>query len=405
MLFAYEALSTDGRFLRDRLEADDQSAALDSLRQRGLMVVKLEHARDQAPPGGLAGRMWRNRPPGQRDLLLFARQMKMMLESGSALVPALDAIERQTSKPSFQRIIRTVRGQVEGGESLHEAMRHAPGTFSPIFCNMIAAGEATGMLAESFDRLAAMIHQQVHIRRSVSGALIYPALLSVLLLGVIGVLVGFVIPRFAKLFESLNHELPWITSLLIDASHVIRTYWPVLAPGLAAAATLLVLCARLPALRARAAAVLMAAPLLGGLLRRLQLARILRVWAAQLRSHVPLLETIARSRDVVALPPFAKLIDDVEASVSSGGHMGRALAQSSLIDPVLASAVTTGEENGRLAEAVEFISQWLDEENNQAIANLTRTVEPVMLVFMGLVVGFVAMALFIPLFDVATAAG
>ncbi|NUQ49071.1 MAG: type II secretion system F family protein, partial [Phycisphaerae bacterium] len=252
MLFAYEALSTDGRFLRDRLEADDQSAALDSLRQRGLMVVKLEHARDQAPPGGLAGRMWRNRPPGQRDLLLFARQMKMMLESGSALVPALDAIERQTSKPSFQRIIRTVRGQVEGGESLHEAMRHAPGTFSPIFCNMIAAGEATGMLAESFDRLAAMIHQQVHIRRSVSGALIYPALLSVLLLGVIGVLVGFVIPRFAKLFESLNHELPWITSLLIDASHVIRTYWPVLAPGLAAAATLLVLCARLPALRARA---------------------------------------------------------------------------------------------------------------------------------------------------------
>lgn len=405
MTFVYEAMNASGRLIRDRVDADDHSSAFESLRDRGLLVVKLNAAPADAEARAAGTRPWSNRGPGLRDLMLFARQMKMMLESGSALVPALTAVEQQTGKPLFRRAIRTAREHVESGQSLHEALAKSGNIFSPIFCNMVAAGEATGALPEAFDRLADLIHQQAHVRRAVVGAMVYPAVLAVLLVGVLGVLMGFVIPRFAKLFDSLNHELPWMTRILIDTAVVLRTHWLIVGAaliGLIAAVAMLV--AR-PAWRALIGDLLLRLPVFGRLLIRLQLARILRVWAAQLRSHVPLLETISRSRDVASLRPFRKLIDDIEVLVSSGGHMGRALAASPLIDPVLASAVTTGEENGRLAEAIDFISAWLDEENNQAVANLTRTLEPVMLAFMGLVVGFVAMALFIPLFDVATAAG
>jgi len=155
--------------------------------------------------------------------------------------------------------------------------------------------------------------------------------------------------------------------------------------------------------RRRFDALLLKVPMIGRLASRLSFARVLRVWAALLRSHVPLLETIQHSKSTVTNAAFVGLVCDVEEAVTGGGSIGRTLGESELVEPVIASAIRTGEENGRLAEAVEFVSTWMDEENAQLVAGLTRVAEPVLLAAMGLFVGLVAMSLFVPLFDLVTA--
>jgi type IV pilus assembly protein PilC len=410
MEFAFEAMNREGRMVRDRVEAEDRIQAADALRSRDMLVLRLERARndlEEAAAGGAPPLLaWlTDRRPALRDLVLFTRQMKMLLEAGAPLVPALQAIELQTQKASFRRTLRDVRQRVERGHTLTEALREHGQLFSPVFCSVVAAGEATAALPEAFNRLSHLAHRQQQTRRSIAGATVYPALLMLLLIGVLAVLLGFVIPRFAVLFENLNQELPPVTRALLTVSEAAREHWAVLLGGLSAFAAAVVILVRHVAVRTSFDETLLRLPMLGPVVRRLQLARVLRVWAALLRSHVPLLETLEHSRTTAGSAVFRRLIERVEENVAGGGRVGRALADSGLVEPVLASAISTGEENGRLAEAVEFVSNWLDEENAQLVQQLTRAAEPVLLACMGLIVGGVALALFVPLFDVATAGG
>ncbi len=409
MQFVYEAMSADGRTLCDRLEAGDHAAAASSLRERGLVVLRLEAA-GEAEADGQAGlaRSWLQRFGNKlttRDLVLLTRQMKMLLEAGAPLVPALEATEEQTAKPFVRAIIRRLRERVEEGDSLCKALEAEGPIFDPVFRGMVAAGEATASLPQVFGRLCELAQLQLKTRKLVTGALLYPAILSVLLAVVVCVLLFFVVPRFKVLFVSMNSPLPALTEFLFGASEFATENWPYLAGALVALIVGVVLCFRLPQPRRWVDEVLLRVPLIGRLMSRLIFARVVRIWAAMLRCHVPLLEAIRQSREAVTNAAFLRLIAQVEESVSSGGRMGHALAAARIADPVIVSAIKTGEDNGRLAEATDFVSTWLDEDNANAVQHVTRLAEPAMLAVMGVVVGFVAMALFVPLFDLAGMAG
>lgn len=402
MQFVYEALRPDGSTIAARLEAGDRREAVESLREQGLLVLRLDE-RGRAPAA--AGPRRAGARLRSRDLILFTRQMKMLLEAGAALVPALDAAAEQSARPAVRSLILRLRERVEKGASLSEALEGEPRRFDPVFRTMVAAGEATAALPQIFGRLSALAQQQQQTRKLLLGALLYPAVLSVMLAGVVGLLLGFVVPRFAALFASLRSPLPATTLALFAASGWLRDGWPYLLAGAAAAVAGLVAAVRLPATRTWLDDLALRLPLAGPLAKRLILGRVLRVWAAMLRCHVPLLEVIRKSREAVTNARFLALIADVEEAVASGGRMGRALGQTRLVDPVIVAAIATGEENGRLAEAVDFVSGWLDEDNAAVVHHVARLAEPVLLALMGLIVGFVAMSLFIPLFDLATAAG
>lgn len=408
MNFAYEAIAASGRVVRDQTEADDRQSLLEQLRSRGLLPVKVEPtAAGSAPqPAATArGVFARFGQPGFRELVLFTRQLKMLLESGAALVPALEAVEQQSSSESFRRVVRSLRKQVETGSSFSDALAPHSRLFSPVYISMIRAGEATAALPDTFARLSTLVTRQQQARRNVIGAMIYPSVLAVLLTAVIITMMFFVIPRFNDLFQSLNVELPLLTRVLLDVSLYLRTNWAWSLSVTAVVVAAIVVLLRLPVVRAKVDEVLLRVPLLGYAIRRLVFGRIVRVWAALLRCHVPLLEALQQSRSVAPSGAFRRLLESVEDAVASGSRLGRALARTPLVDPVLASAIATGEENGRLPEAVDFVSDWLDSDNQQLVASVTRAAEPLMLSVMGLIVGLVAMALFIPLFDVATAAG
>jgi len=404
MLFVYEALRTDGTAVVDRLEAGDRLAAAGALRERGLVVLRLEATTEDAPAAGPGWSVLSHRIT-HRDRILFTRQLKMLLEAGAPLVPALEAAEEQTLKPVMRQLLRRLRVRVEQGDSLARALEDEAELFDPVFRSMVATGEATATLPQVFGRLAALAQQQEQARKQVLGALLYPAILSVLMLGVIVVLLLFVVPRFRTLFLSLRSPLPVTTELLFAASEFATRYGLYVLGLLAAGVTVGVLALRMPATRAWLDDLQLRLPLLGPLVRRLQFARILRVWAAMLRSHVPVLDALQQSRAAVRNAACLRALAQVEEAVTSGGRLGPSLASTRLADAVIVAALRTGEENGRLAEATEFVSGWLDEDNAATIHQLTRLAEPLLLALMGVVVGFVAMSLFVPLFDLASAAG
>lgn len=402
MQFAYEAISPEGRVVHDLIDAETVRLAADSLRGRGFSVVSL---RDAPKTVAATARRFGWGGVTARDLVVFTRQMKMLLESGAALVQALEAVEKQSVKPALARMVSNIREHVENGSTLSDAVAEHSRTFPGVFRAMIAAGEATATLPDAFARLSSMTERQQSARRMIVAALMYPALLSLLCLGVLIVMLTFVVPRFKDLFLSLNSPLPATTAMVMDASAFVTAYWPFVVGGAVAAAAAVFIISRRPAIRRTFSERVQSLPLIGRIASRLLVARVLRTWAALLRSHVPLLETIRQSQTAVSNPIMLDTLRRIEDSLSAGGRMGRTLASASFVEPVVASAISTGEENGRLAEAVEFVSTWMDDENAQLIAAATRIVEPAVLALMGVVVGLVAMALFLPLFDMATMGG
>ncbi len=407
MLFSFEAMTADGTLVRETLEAASRAEVTEQLRARGYVVLRLQpvaakSARDEA---GAAGLGFGRRPMNARDLMLFTRQLKMLLSAGSAVVPALEAIEQQTSKPAMRRIVRQIREHVEKGGSLSEAFREHPDVFRPAYCSMVAAGEAAGSLPDAFDRLAELTHRQQQMRKMLIGALTYPVILTVLCILVASVMLGFVVPRFRGLFEALNAELPATTQLMFDLSDQLRAHWPYAAAASVALLVSAVLILRLESTRRWLHRRWLCVPLVGRLIARLQLGRLLSTWTAMLRCHVPLLETIQISRSVTRSPSVAELLDGIEQAVSSGGQVSDAMQQSGWIEPVIVAAIRTGENNGQLTESVEFVADWLDEDNAHLMRSAVRLAEPALLAVMGAIVAFVAMSLFLPLFDLATAGG
>jgi type IV pilus assembly protein PilC len=388
MQFACEAMRPDGTTVLERVEAGDRHQAVENLRQKGLLILRLDEQSPGSPVFAAAARPGRRRVAA-RDLILLTRQMKMLLESGTPLVPALLAAEEQTTRPAMRALLKRVRARVEGGDSLAAALQPEENLFDPVFRSMVAAGEATASLPQTFTRLCALAQQQRQTRKLIIGALVYPAILSIMLVAVLAVLLLFVIPRFRILFTSLRSPLHG---------------WPYLLALLVAVIAALTACFRMPQTRTWLSELLLRLPVVGNLAGRLLFARVLRIWAAMLRSHVPLLDTIRHSREAITSSTYLRLLTDVEETVASGGRMGQAIANANLADPVIVSALRTGEENGRLADAADFVSDWMDDENSAAVQQLTRMAEPLLLAVMGLIVGFVALSLFLPLFDLASAA-
>jgi type II secretory pathway component PulF len=401
--FVYEAMLADGRTVQDRIEAPDRSEAAGGLREKGMIVMRLDEAREESGSSFWSALQRVGAKMTVRDVILFTRQMKMLLEAGAPVVPGLEATEEQTAKPFMRALLRRLRERVEGGDTLCKALEAEGPLFNPVFRSMVGAGEATATLPEVFGRLCDLAQQQQKTRKLVIGALLYPAILTILLVVVLSVLLFFVVPRFKTLFTSLNSPLPGLTKVLFGVSEFVTHNWPYLAGGVVAVVVGGVLCCRLSSTRRWLDEVLLGLPVIGRVMSRLIFARIVRIWAAMLRCHIPLLEAIRQSREAVTNAAFLRLILQVEESVSSGGRMGQAIAAAHLADPVIVSAIKTGEDNGRLAEATDFVSTWLDEDNANMIQQVTRMAEPVMLAVMGVVVGFVAMALFVPMFDLAGA--
>ncbi len=408
MTFAYQAIDASGRSVTDVIQAATQDDAARMLRAKGLLVTRLTEGAGEAPAqrterGSLLPR--RRQSVRWKELVYVTQQISMLLSSGARIVTALNALEAQARSDAMRNLLRVLRGRVEDGVPLSAAMGEYPGVFDGVYRSLTASGESTGRMAEAFDQIATYVHHRQEVRQKIVGAMIYPILLIFMCCGVMAGMFGFVLPRFRDLFSTLDAELPASTQFMMNMADFVTAHWLPLLGLLVGTVVSIVVFFRSEAGRKWWTATFTNIPIAGSLIRRVILAKLFRVWGVLIANNVGLMEALKLARGATRSTAFHQLIDHVEQAVTEGRRVGEALQESPLVMSTLAAAIMTGEESGRLGASLLFVAEALESENNQIIGSLSRIIEPVILIAMGAVVGFVAISLFMPMFDVATLTG
>ena len=405
MNLTYEAIDGSGRNVTDVVEAPSVREAVESLRGKGLFVTHIARAKVEQMQQRLAAassELSRVRF-SLRQLVMFTRQMAMLLASGSAVVPALNALNRQIKDARQRAVIRQIVADLEEGHTFADALRKYPAVFDSSYCAVIAAGEASAMLSPMFTKLAGIMGKRKAMRNKVLGAITYPALLILLCVGIVNVLLFFVIPRFGDMFDTLGVALPASTQTMLALSGWLREWWSVPA-GLGAVAIIAgVYLVKSPAGRQIVSDTQIQVPLIGRVMSRLIQAELLRVLGMLIEAKVGVLDALDLARGVTRNRRYGLLCDGVEEAVTSGNSISQAMEKSELLDAGICQAVRTGEESGSLGGAISYVADVLDEENSELIDVVTKLIEPVILIGMGVVVGVVAISLFMPLFDITAA--
>lgn len=402
MQITYDAVDTKGHATHDVVEAPDAREAVETLRRRGLYVTRI--ADDAPTPRQQASRRGpREVKLSTTHLALFTRQMAMLLKAGSGLVPAISAIRRQMRRATHSELLGRIISDLEDGNTLTDTLCRHPATFDPVYCAIVAAGEASGSLGKMFDRLAEIVGKRRALHRQIKGAFAYPVLLICMCVKIIGVMLLFVLPRFAGMFEQLGVKPPVTTLLLLGLGQGLRTYWYLVLLGVMSAVAGVVWLVLSPIGRQFISNLQTRLPVIGRMRGQMIQAQVLRTMGMLLDSRVGLLETMELARKSTRNNEFQRFFEDMTETVTSGGQLCAALERCRLIEPYVSQAVRTGEESGNLAGAMIYCADVLDESNTELLHTVMKLIEPAILIFMGLVVGGVAISLFLPLFDLTSA--
>jgi len=334
----------------------------------------------------------------QEEIAIFTRQFSVMLDAGLPLVQCLDAIAQQHQNPVFKSTLEQVRSDVESGSTLSDAMSRHPKVFDSLFTNMIAAGEAGGILDTILQRLAVFIEKVVKLKRALRSALIYPAVVVTIAVGVVALILWKVIPVFRTLFEGFNVDLPLLTRIVIGLSNFVSSYFVfvLILAGLGAFA--LRNYYRTDNGRHNIDRLLLRLPILGDVFRKIGVARFTRTLSTLLTSGVPILEGL----DITAKTSGNAILEDViyklRHSIEQGKTISEPMRQSNFFPTMVTQMVSIGESTGELDSMLVKVSDYYEEEVDTTVANLMTLMEPVMMVFLGVVVGGIVISMYLPMF-------
>lgn len=411
MKLAYQAINQQGASVSDRLEAASIEEASESLRSRGLFVTEILPESESAAAATTAGpkRAGGARKGGKtkrlRQVAMFSRQLQVLVATGTPLADAIAALERQTRDGAFRDVIGEIRLDVEQGSPLSVALTQHPAYFDEVFRNIVLAGESSGTLDEMLDRLAALSRKQAQLRGQLTGAMVYPVLLIMISIAVTVIMLTLVLPRFTGLFETLDSPLPATTKLLMWASGLLRTYWwaflLIIGAGVVGGAGWL---------RSERGGlwwdrVLVTVPKVSNLTRSFATAKIARLMGVLVDCNIPLLEAIQLSQKATGNSVYTELMVKAEQVVVSGEPASSAFSDPKLIDPAFYEAVRNGEQSGKLGLLLLTVADFLDEDNDVRLRSATSLIEPLILIVLGVVVGGIAISMFLPLFDLTATAG
>lgn len=399
MKLAYTAYDSLGEAIMGTVECADVATATETLRRKGLYVAQITES------AGATGKSERRpalkRGGGQRikKLAVFTRQLCVLFSSGTQIMEALGALERQAKPGPWHDTIADLRANVERGTSLSAAMEAHPEYFDPVYCSLVAAGESSGRLVEMLNHLAALKQKQLRIRNSVVGALIYPSMLVVLAVGIFTLLLAFVVPRFATLFDALDVPLPASTQALVSISGVFRSFWWAGLLLLIGVIIAMVAYLRTPNGKRFRDTTILNLPYIGNIAKSIATARIVCLLGVLLGGHVPILNALRLIRHAVGNICYAELVAKAEEQVAKGEPISLAFSDINLISPSVYEAIRSGEQSGQMDRLLLNVADFLDDDNEVIIRSLTTIIEPVVLVVMGILVGLIAISMFMPLFD------
>ncbi|MCW5769329.1 MAG: type II secretion system F family protein [Phycisphaeraceae bacterium] len=400
MKLRYEGFDSSGKPVQGSIDAPDTRDAGERLRRQGIFVTSVSVEQAKSATHTARGRRTRAKAPRRlQNVSMFTRQLSMLCSAGTPITQALAALERQTKDASWREAIGAIRGRVEEGASLAQAMESRPAHFDNVTRSLIGAGEAGGQLPAMLQRLAALSRQQLHVRHTVLGALTYPSVLLVIAVNVIVLMLIFVLPRFADMFDSLDAPLPPTTAMLMAASEFIRSQWPWVVGGIVAATIGVIAFLKSSAGKTAIDTAIIRAPRVGVITRNVLTARMIRLMGVLVEARIPLVEAIDLCRAAAGNIHFENLLMRASDAVTKGESMSESLAEGDLLPPNLCEAVRNGEASGQIGPVMLGMAEFMDEDNEVTLRALSSIIEPVILVVLGAVVGFVALSMFLPLFD------
>lgn len=393
--FAYTARSAGGELKSASMEAASRDEVVTQLRRQRLTLVKIEDESKKKRKG--MGRV------KTRDIVIFTRQFSTMINSGLPLVQALDILARQTENKLLASVTREVVFDVESGHTLADALRKHPKAFSELYVNMVAAGEAGGILDTILMRLAFFMEKNDALIRKVKGAMIYPSvIMSVAAIAVVTLLL-FVIPVFEKMFGSVGLALPLPTRVVIGMSQMLKSYWWLMGGVGAGLGVMLKRYYATSDGRLRIDRILLSVPVLGNVLRKSAVSRFTRTLGTLISSGVSILDGL----EITAKTAGNRVIQDAimasRASIAGGDTIAQPLAKSAVFPPMVISMISVGEQTGGLDEMLSKIADFYDEEVDAAVSGLLAALEPIMIVFLGVIVGGMVVAMYLPIFDMINA--
>lgn len=403
--FTFRAMDVAGVASSGEVEAESKAQVGEQLRQRGLIVLDVS---EKANPFKIEDFFKRFKGVDMRELAVFSRQFATLVASGMPMLRTLHTLEEQTQDEMIKEAVAGVRADVEAGSTLEQAMERHPKVFDRLFRAMVRSGEQSGRLEDALDRIAFQVEKADALRRQVKSALMYPALVFGFAVVVLVAIVMFVIPVFANIFKELAEEhpeegggLPAPTQLCVDASNVLTNYWFILLPGLVIAFFAFFRWKKTPRGKDIWDRFTLRLPFkIGDVIQKVSLARWSRTFSGSVSAGVPMLQAIKLTGETAGNIVVERAMEEVYASVKRGGSVAGPIEKTPIFPPMVGHMVAVGEETGQLEHMLSKIADFYEAEVDAKVKALTALIEPVMIVFVGGMVGFIVISMYLPLFSI-----
>jgi type IV pilus assembly protein PilC len=394
--FVWEARARSGELRKGTMDADDEAGVQARLRSQQLMPTKIKKK-------GAAFNFQLGTGIDLKDIVTFTRLFATMIDAGLPIVQCLDILCNQTDNKHLAVVLRDVKSNVEQGATFSDSLRRHPKVFDALYVNLVQAGEVGGILDTILSRLAVYNEKAIKLRRQLKGAMVYPSAVLIIFAGVLGILLGWVIPSFKTIFKDLGSadELPWLTQMVITVSETFIGYFPLVFLTVVGAAAGIVYAYRKPRGKRFFHKMMLRAPVMGPVLRKIAVARFTRTLGTLLASGVPILDAL----DIVAKTAGNVVVEEAiqyaRIKISEGKNMAAPLLETNVFPPMVVQMVGVGEQTGALDAMLGKIADFYEEEVDVAVAAMTSLIEPVMMVGIGGTVGVVLIAMYLPIFSIA----
>jgi len=400
LTYSYKAKNISGNELFGQLQGKTRNEVVAALKQKGLFLLKVE-PQSRFSAIFASGTQFGNRV-SVKDKAIFTHQLATLLKAGMKITAALNTLSKQTKNKHLKAVISQIHDDIEQSSSLSEAMAKHPKIFSTVYTAIIEAAEQSGSLSETLSVLSLQLKNQVSVNSQIKSALVYPVFLLAVSALIVGVLMTFVIPKFIELFVNANQKLPVPTKILINVTETMKgSWWAVVL------VIVVVICTITTALKNRRFKIffdslLLNLPVAGTLNRKLQLARFARTFGSLLKGGVRILTAVETTKGTTNNIAFAKDISDIQQKILKGSTLAGAMEQQKYFSEIAANMVAVGEETGTLAEMMLEVAEMYDQESESAVDSMTTLLGPLMIVILGLIIGFVVLAILMPIFETST---
>ncbi len=400
--FKYTARDQDGRTITGKISADNEALIVAELRKRDLVIVAIQEEKSSGLKAAGPQKKAKKRVKSE-DIVIFTRQFATMVDAGIPILQALEALGEQTGNPTFQETINVIRADIQLGSSLSAAFAKHNKIFDSLYVNMIRVGESGGVLTSVLERVAMYLEKSEKLKAKVQSAMIYPAVVVSMAMAITIVLIIKVVPTFAQIYSSLNQELPVMTQMLINFSNLMQHQFLFMVGGTVALVIGFVQYRNTPQGSLVIDTYLLKLPIFGDLICKVAVSRFCRTFATLSQSGVPILESLEIVGKTCGNRVIELLVEEVKESVRQGESVAVPLAKSKAFPPMVTRMIAIGEKSGQMEKMLAKVAEFYDEQVDTAVEGLTKLIEPLIIGFLGIVVGFIVVALFMPILNITSA--